>query len=62
MGVYIINMITFPNIILGVEKENGYDMSRGIVRLSIRSLELIVLFFFYSINQWINTKIRYIYG
>lgn len=56
MGVYIINMITFPNIILGVEKENGYDMSRGIVRLSIRSLELIVLFFFYSINQWINTK------
>lgn len=56
MGGYIINMITFPNIILGIEKENGYDMSRGIVRIGICSLELIVLFFFYSINQWMIKK------
>lgn len=55
MGVYIINMITFPNMIFGAEKDE-YDMSRGIVRLGVYSIELIVLFFFYSINQWLITK------
>ena len=55
MGIYLINMITFPNIIFGVEKDE-YDMSRGIVRLGIHSLELIVLFLLYSINQWMVTK------
>lgn len=55
MGIYIINMITFPNMIFGAEKDE-YDMSRGIVRIGVRSIELIVLFFFYSINQWLLTK------
>lgn len=55
MGTYIINIITFPNMIFGVEKDE-YDMSRGIIRIGVYSLELIVLFFFYSINQWIVTK------
>lgn len=55
MGIYIINMMSFPNIIFGAEKEE-YDMSRGIVRIGINSIELIVLFFFYSINQWMITK------
>ena len=55
MGVYIINMFTFPNIIFGMEKET-YDMSRGIIRLGVFSIELMVLFFFYAINQWLITK------
>lgn len=55
MGIYIINMISFPNIIFGTGKDE-YDMSRGIVRLGIHTIELIVLFFFYSINQWLITK------
>lgn len=55
MGIYIINMITFPNIIFGTGKDE-YDMSRGIVRLGVYSIEFIVLFFFYSINQWLLTK------
>ena len=55
MGIYIINVISFPNIIFGTEKE-AYDMSRGVVRLGIMLIELIVLFFFYSINQWILFK------
>lgn len=55
MGIYIINMMSFPNIIFGAEKEE-YDTSRGIVRIGINSIELIVLFFFYSINQWMITK------
>lgn len=55
MGIYIINMITFPNMIFGAEKDE-YDMSRGIVRIGVYSIEFIVLFFFYSINQWMVTK------
>lgn len=55
MGIYIINVISFPNIIFGTEKE-AYDMSRGVIRLGIMLIELIVLFFFYSINQWILFK------
>lgn len=55
MSIYLINLISFPNIIFGVIKED-YDLSRGLVRIGINSLELIVLFFFYSINQWMITK------
>lgn len=51
----IINAISFPKIIFGEEKEY-YDMSRGIVRLAVFSIELIVLFFLYAINQWILTR------
>ncbi len=55
MAIYIINMLTFPNITFG-ETKDEYDTSRGILRLNIFSLELIVLLFFYSINQWMITK------
>lgn len=57
MGIYTINMLTFPKCIFGAEQET-FDMSRGIVRLKIHSLQFIVLFLFYSINQWILTKKR----
>lgn len=52
---YIVNFISIPNIIFGIDRGN-FDDSRGIVRLSIFSLELIVLCFLYSINKWKITK------
>lgn len=55
MGVYIVNAFTFPNTIFGIEKDE-IDMSRGIARLGVFSIELIVLFFLYAINQWMLTK------
>lgn len=55
MGVYIVNALSFPNMIFGADKEE-FDMSRGIARLGVFSIELIVLFFLYAINQWIQTK------
>ncbi len=57
MGVYIVNALSFPNMIFGVDKE-GFDMSRGIARLGVKSIELMVLFFLYAINQWMLTKRR----
>jgi hypothetical protein len=57
MGVYIVNALSFPNMVFGAEKEE-FDMSRGIARLGVRSIELMVLFFLYAINQWMLTKAR----
>lgn len=57
MGVYIVNALSFPNMVFGAEKEE-FDMSRGIARLGVRSIELMVLFFLYAINQWILTRRR----
>lgn len=57
MAAYVINMASFPTIVLGLEKEE-YDMSRGIVRIGVMSIELMLLCFFYSINQWQITKKR----
>lgn len=55
MCIYAVNMMTFPRILFGVSDEE-YDSSRGIVRLGIPSLLLVVLCFFYSINKWMLSK------
>lgn len=55
MTTYLINLVSIPNLIFG-EGRDEFDSSRGFIRLSISSLELIVLFLLYSINQWIVTK------
>lgn len=55
MATYLINLVSIPNLIFG-EGRDEFDSSRGFIRLSISSLELIVLFLLYSINQWIVTK------
>ena len=55
MVVYIINALTFPNMIFGTIKDE-YDNSRGFLRLSTFCLELIVLMLFYFINMWIITR------
>lgn len=54
---YIINVIFFPSIIFGSEYED-IDMSRGIVRIKLPFIVWIVLFFFYSIDEWCKTSIR----
>lgn len=50
--MYVINLVTFPNVVFGVRKEQ-YDMSRGFVRLGVPMVELVVMWLFYSVNQWI---------
>ena len=55
MCIYVINMITFPQIVFGIG-EDEYDSSRGVVRLEIPSILLVVFCFFYSINKWILAK------
>lgn len=55
MLTYIINFVSIPNTIFGMTRET-FDDSRGVVRLSIFSLELIVLYFLYAINKWMQTR------
>ncbi len=55
--MYIVNLVSFPNMIFG-ETKDEYDMSRGFVRIRIPMIEIVVTYFFYSINQWIVTKQR----
>lgn len=61
MIVYIVNFISFPSVVFGTEQEE-YDTSRGLVRLGMPCVELIVLLFLYYINQYqINAKRKYLY-
>ena len=55
MLIYIVNIATFPNMIF-VEHKDEYDFSRGSLRIGIVFLDFIILFFFYSINQWLVYK------
>lgn len=55
MFIYLINLILFPKIIFGDIKEN-FDLTRGIVRLSIPSFFFILLLYFYSINNYVLYK------
>lgn len=52
--MYVVNLVTFPNIVFGAEKDE-YDMSRGFVRLGVPMIEIVVMWLFYSINQWLLT-------
>lgn len=62
MIVCVINYITFPLIIFGTESDE-YDTSRGLVRLGVPCIELIVLLFLYFINQYQESnKRKYLYG
>lgn len=51
--VYFVNAATFPNMLFGGETIREEDLSRGILRVPIYFLEFMVMFWFYSINQWI---------
>lgn len=62
MVVYIVNLITYPNIIFGQEIDK-LDFTRGIARIKIPFFTMFVLMFFYCINRWTTTgKKSYIGG
>lgn len=50
--MYIVNVLTFPNLIFGAGQDE-YDDSRGFVRLGVPMIEFVILWLFYSVNQWI---------
>lgn len=52
--VYFANLATFPNNMFGEPIIN--DISRGMLRISIPLLQVILLLIFYSINQWQLSK------
>lgn len=61
MGVYLINYFTLPNKFFGGTIED-VDTSRGLARIGVFNIELIVFLLFYSITQWSLTKKRnYLY-
>lgn len=61
MIVCVMNYMTFPAIIFGTESDE-YDTSRGIVRLGVPCIELIVLLFLYYINLYQESnKRKYLY-
>ena len=55
--MYLVNLATFPNMVFGLTKDE-YDMSRGFVRLGMPMIEIVVTYFFYSINQWLLARKR----
>lgn len=62
MVVCVVNYISFPTIIFGTEN-NEYDTSRGLVRLGVPCIELIVLLFLFFINQYqVSNKRKYLYS
>lgn len=55
--IYLVNLVSFPNMMFGITKDE-YDMSRGFVRIEIPMIEIVVTYFFYSINQWLLSRKR----
>lgn len=55
--MYVVNILTVPNVIFGAQAEE-YDDSRGVIRLTVPMIELVVMYLFYSINQWVETAKR----
>lgn len=49
--VYFVNLATFPNNFFGETIEE--DLSRGILRIPVIYIHLMVLLIFYSINRWL---------
>lgn len=55
--MYLANLAVFPNKIFG-ESQEEYDMSRGFARLGVPMIEIVVIYLFYSINEWMITRQR----
>lgn len=55
--MYLVNLASFPNMVFGMTKDE-YDMSRGFVRIGMPMIEIVVTYFFYSINQWLLARKR----
>lgn len=54
--VYFVNAATYPNMIFGGAVDKGEDLTRGILRIPMYYLDLMVFFLFYGINQWIEKR------
>lgn len=50
--IYVVNALTVPNIVFGTGKDE-YDTSRGVIRLGVSMIEVVVLMLLYSVNQWL---------
>lgn len=55
--MYLANLAVFPNKIFGGSQDE-YDMSRGFARLGVPMIEIVVIYLFYSINEWMITRRR----
>ena len=55
--MYLANLAVFPNKIFG-ESQEEYDMSRGFARLGVPMIEIVVIYLFYSINEWMIKRRR----
>lgn len=53
--IYVINILSFPNMLFGGLKDE-FDDSRGLYRIGVPMLEIVITYFFYSINQWLLTS------
>lgn len=54
--VYFADVATFPNYLFGAPFDKVEDMTRGMLRVPVFFLELMVMFLFYSINQWVVNR------
>ena len=53
--IYLANLLSFPNTVFGSGIEE-IDMSRGMARLGVWMIELVVFYMFYSISQYQSSK------
>lgn len=49
--LYFANVATFPNYMFGGDTVKGEDFSRGILRVPVFSIYIIMMMVFYSVNQ-----------
>lgn len=50
--VYFCNLLSFPQVVFGVENAEGADFTRGMLRVYVVFIEIFVLLFFYAIYKW----------
>ena len=53
---YFVNLVTFPAMFFGGGDGENVDNSRGMLRLGVRYIELIILGLYFSIYNWLKFK------
>lgn len=53
MVAYLANLLCFPRLIFGEQKEE-YDMSRGFIRLGVPFILFVQFVLFHRVNNWVN--------
>lgn len=54
--VYFANVATFPNYLFGEAADKVEDMTRGILRVAVPFMDVIVMFLFYGLGRWMSTR------